>query len=93
MPDIEKLFKDLTEVTIEKKQIVEKEQELKSELIKIMEADKINLLENARIKINYVKSFNRCTVNSELLKRDYPEVAKICMKTTFIDPFLKVKVI
>jgi hypothetical protein len=91
--DIDKLISEITDISVEKQRIAEKELELKLQLIRIMEADKIDILENARIKINYVKSFNRCTVNSELLKRDYPEVAKICMKTTVIDPFLKVKVI
>ena len=93
MSDIETLMKELTSVSLEKKKIIDRETEIKTQLFQVMKEQKVSKLETSRIVVNYIESFNRNTVDSEKLKKEFPDVAAKCMKSTPIDAYVKVRVI
>lgn len=92
MNDIESLMTELAQVSEEKQRILEQETDIKAHLLQLMGQDNIKKLENARITVNYVDAFTRYSVDSERLKRDFPDAAKQCMKSSVVNPFIKVKV-
>ena len=91
--DIETLMKELTNVSLEKQEILEREAEIKSQLFQAMKKQKVSKLETSRIVVNYVDAFIRNAVDSEKLKREFPDAAAKCMKSTPIDAYVKVRVI
>lgn len=93
MSDIETLMKELTSVSLEKQKILDRETEIKTLLFQVMKEQKVSKLETSRIVVNYIESFNRNTVDSEKLKKEFPDVAAKCMKSTPIDAYVKVRVI
>lgn len=93
MSDIETLMKELTSVSLEKQKIIDRETEIKTQLFQVMKEQKVSKLETSRIVVNYIESFNRNTVDSEKLKKEFPDVAAKCMKSTPIDAYVKVRVI
>ena len=93
MSDIETLMKELTSVSLEKQKILDRETEIKTQLFQAMKEQKVSKLETSRIVVNYIEAFNRNAVDSEKLKKEFPDVAAKCMKSTPIDAFLKVWVI
>ncbi len=93
MSDIETLMKELTSVSLEKQKILDRETEIKTQLFQVMKEQKVSKLETSRIVVNYIESFNRNTVDSEKLKKEFPDVAAKCMKSTPIDAYVKVRVI
>lgn len=92
MNDIESLMTELAQVSEEKQRILEQESDIKSQLLRLMGQDNIKKLETARITVNYVDAFTRYSVDSDKLKRDFPDAAKQCMKSSVVNPFIKVRV-
>lgn len=93
MSDIETLMKELTSVSLEKQKILDRETEIKTQLFQVMKEQKVSKLETSRIVVNYVDAFIRNTIDSEKLKREFPDAAAKCMKSTPIDAYVKVRVI
>ncbi len=93
MSDIETLMKELTSVALEKQKLIDRETEIKTQLFQVMKEQKVSKLETSRIVVNYVDAFIRNTVDSGKLKREFPDAAAKCMKSTPIDAYVKVRVI
>ncbi len=92
MNEIERIMTELTKVSQEKQNLIEKETVLKSQLLGLMQNQKINKLENVVIRVNLMNGFIRSSVDSKKLCRLYPDAAKVCMKNTTVAPFVKVTV-
>ena len=92
MEQIKKIMDELSEVEKEKQRIQAQEKELKNQLVDLMQNLKISTLENVFIKVNLIGRFTRKTVDSDKLRKQFPEVAKTCTKSTVIEPFVKVTV-
>lgn len=92
MEQIKKIMDELSDVEKEKQRIQVQEKELKNQLVDLMQNLKISKLENVFIKVNLIGRFTRKTVDSEKLRKQFPEVAKACTKSTVIEPFVKVTV-
>ena len=83
---------ELSDVEKEKQRIQAQEKELKNQLIDLMQNLKISTLENVFIKVNLIDRFTRKTVDSDKLRKQFPEAATACTKSTVIEPFVKVTV-
>ncbi len=92
MSDIETLMKELTSVSLEKQRIIDRETEIKTQLFQVMQEQKVTKLETSRIVVNYIQSFVKKTIDSELLRKKYPDIADKCTKSTPVDDFLRVRV-
>ncbi len=93
MTDINKLMESLTMITEEKQQILNRETEIKDQLLEAMKKQKISTLENSLIKVKCVPSFFRNRVDTELLKKQFPDAAARCMKSTLVKSFVRVTVL
>ena len=76
----------------EKQRIQAQEKELKNQLADLMQNLKISTLENVFIKVNLIGRFTRKTVDSDKLRKQFPEAAKVCTKSTVSEPYVKVTV-
>ncbi len=92
MSDIETLMKELTSVSLEKQKIIDRETEIKTQLFQAMKEQKVSKLETSRIAVNYIQSFVKKTIDSELLRKKYPDIAAKCTKSTPVDDFIRVRV-
>lgn len=90
--EIETIMQELADVEEEKQKIIDRENAIKSQLVELMGKENIKKFENARIVVNYVKTFTRYSVDADLLKKKYPDVAAKCMKSSVVNPFVKVRV-
>lgn len=79
--EIETIMQELADVEEEKQKIIDRENAIKSQLVELMGKENIKKFENARIVVNYVKTFTRYSVDADLLKKKYPDVAAKCMKS------------
>lgn len=93
-PDkIEAVMHDLAETLQEKQRIVEQENHLRSELLTLMQDEKIEKLENGSIRVHYMKGFERATVDGNKLKHECPEIFRMYSKKSSVAPFVKVQVL
>lgn len=93
MTDINKLMESLTLVSEEKQQILNREIEIKDQLLEAMKQQKISALENSRIKVKCVPSSSRNRVDTDLLKKQFSDAAARCMKSTLVKSFVRVTVL
>lgn len=91
--DSASLVKSLLEVEQEKHRIMERETELKNRLQKYMEENKIDKLEDASIRVNYIDSFQKKLVDAKRLREFFPEAYRECIKLTDVKPFVKLQVL
>jgi regulator of replication initiation timing len=89
---IEQIMNQLLKVEQDKQQILEQETELKNRLLRVMQSNRIERLENANMKVNFIKGFNRVTVDSRLLQEKYPDAYRQCARRSAVSPFVKVQV-
>lgn len=92
MSDIETLMKELTSVSLEKQKILDRETEIKTQLFQAMKEQKVSKLETSRIMVNYIQSFVKKTIDAELLRKEHPDIAAKCTKSTPTGDFLRVRV-
>ncbi|MFA9379128.1 MAG: hypothetical protein ACERKZ_20635 [Lachnotalea sp.] len=92
MSNIDVLVKDIIDVITQKKQLEEKEKDLRLQIIQVMESQKIKTLENVVVKISYVEQFNKKLIDRDKLRKLYPDAEKQCMKEVPIEAYVKVKV-
>lgn len=93
-PDkIEAVMHDLAETLQEKQRITEQENHLRSELLILMQDEKIEKLENGSIRVRYMKGFERATVDANKLKQECPEIFRRYSKKSSVAPFVKVQVL
>lgn len=87
VPDTIRKITDLIKL---KKQLDDQEKELKSTLVKAMEAYGIKAFENDLIKMTYVAPTTRSTIDSTRLKKDHPDIAEQYSKTSNVSASVRV---
>lgn len=68
------------------------EQEFKDKLLAEMEKHDIYKFEVANMQITRVPSTNRLTIDSTKLKKEYPEIAEKCTKSTTVKGYVKITI-
>ena len=82
----------LTELNADVKRAEERKAAILAELQAAMEDAGVTKYESAALAITYVAESTRETVDSAKLKREYPDVAAACKKTSTTKAYVKVKV-
>ena len=86
------VIKRISNITSQKKQLEEAEKEMKEQLQKAMEQYGIKSFDNDVIKVTYVDASTRNSVDSAKLKKNYPDIAAECSKTSNVKAYVKVEV-
>ena len=73
-----------------KKQMDEQEKQLKEQLVKAMEYYGIKAFENEMIKLTYVASTTRSTIDSTRLKKDHPDIVAEYSKVSDVSASVRV---
>lgn len=89
---LKNLLNLLFDVEQRKQQILEEEKGIKSLLVEKMQKNHIDVMENAKIKVNYVDGYVRHTVDGKKLQKLYPDVFQECSNTSEISPYIRVQV-
>ena len=89
---IKMLMNDMKELAEEKQKILDREAELKTQFLEIMQNQNINVFENVHIRINYIAGFVRNGIDANKLRKHYPEAALACAKKSSVEPYVKVTV-
>ena len=87
--EVEKIIKYYDE---KKKEFEKEENELKNALIKAMEENGITSYENESIKLTYVSSVIRETIDTNRLKEERPELVKDYIKLSEVKPSVRIKI-
>ncbi|SDF77712.1 hypothetical protein [Sporomusa acidovorans] len=74
-----------------KKDLEEKEKDLKSQLKDAMERHSIKSFNNDVLKITYVAGTSAVSIDSKALKAKYPQIAAECSKTSTKAAYVKVE--
>lgn len=90
MNEIELLVKKIRDIMIKKQALEEQEKETRQELKQLMEKQNINLLENAKVTVNYMQPFQKHLLDKEKIKHLFPDVMKQCTKTVQVDSFIRI---
>lgn len=75
-----------------KKELEEKEKVMKEQLQKAMEEHGIKSFDNDVIKVTYMVASVRNSVDSAKLKKNYPDIAAECNKSSNVKAFVKIEV-
>lgn len=86
---IEKRIKQLEN---QLKELKDREEKIKVEIINEMSSNNVMTLENEELKISYVKPIIRSSVDASKLKSEYPEVYKDCLKLNEVKENLRIKI-
>lgn len=89
---MKQLLKLLLEVEQKKQQILEEEKCIKSLVLEKMQQNHIDVMENAKIKVNYVDGYSRRTVDGKKLQKLYPDAFQECTNISDIAPYIRVQV-
>lgn len=85
-------IKTIADIVIQKKELEDKEKSMKEQLQKSMEHYGIKSFDNDAIKVTYMAESVRNSVDSAKLKKNYPEIAAECNKTSNVKAFVKIEV-
>ncbi|MCI6998039.1 MAG: hypothetical protein MR936_14980 [Eubacterium sp.] len=86
------LLHHLFDIEERKQQVLEEEKNIKSLLLDKMQKNHIDVMENAKIKVNYIGGYSRRTVDGKKLQKLYPEIFKECTNISEISPYIRVQV-
>lgn len=75
-----------------KKDLDEREKQLKQALLEAMETYGVKSFENDQIKMTYVAPTTRSTIDSTKLKKDHPDIAEQYSKTSTVSASVRVTV-
>lgn len=89
VPDVIKM---ITDITLQKKRLDEQEKLMKKKLQEAMEQYGIKKFENDRVVFTYTGPSTRTTIDSDKLKKEHPEIAKECSKTSSVSASVRIKV-
>ena len=78
----EELMAKMAEVSRMKLEVESFEQKLKDELKKAMEEHGVKKFENEILSVTYVAPTTRKSLDSNMIKTLYPEIAESCIKTS-----------
>lgn len=88
--NIDKTVSELSEISKRITNLQDRQKVLKEVLQKEMKDQHMEKIENAAIRIQYVKGFDRNGIDQKKLTDLYPEVAAICQKRSTVNDSLKV---
>lgn len=85
-------IQQITNLIQTKKELEEQEKQLKQKLVEAMESYGVKSFENDQIKMTYVASTTRSTIDSTRLKKDHPDIAEQYSKTSSVSASVRVTV-
>ncbi len=85
-------IKVITEITVQKKKLDEQEKIMKQKLQEAMEKYGIKKFENDKVVFTYTAPTTRTTIDSDKLKKEYPDIAKECSKVSKVSASVRIKV-
>lgn len=83
-------IRDITDLIKLKKQLDDREKELKAKLAKAMETFGIKSFENDLIKMTYTAPTTRSSIDSTRLKKDHPDIAEQYAKVSAVSASVRV---
>lgn len=86
------IIKTITGIVTQKKALEDQEKTLKEKLQQAMEQHGVKSFDNDVLKITYVAESVRSSVDSAKLKKNYPDIAAECSKSSPVKAFVKVEV-
>jgi len=89
VPDV---LKAITDITVQKKKLDEQEKLMKKKLQEAMEKFGVKKFENEQVAFTYVPATTRTTIDSDKLKKEHPDIAKDCSKTSKVSASVRIKV-
>lgn len=90
---VEQFVNRLHEIHHEKSDLEREEAEIKAELLNQMQEEQVEKLENAKVRITYIDKSTRKRVDGQMLKKEFPEIYKKCVKESEIKAYLRVQVL
>ena len=85
-------IKIITQITVQKKKLDEQEKIMKKKLQEAMEKYGIKKFENDKVAFTYVPETTRTSIDSDKLKKEHPDIAKECSKTSKVSASVRIKV-
>ena len=82
----------ITEITLQKKKLDEQEKIMKKKLQEAMEKFGVKKFENDKVIFTYTAPTTRTTIDSDKLKKEHPDIAKECSKTSTVSASVRIKV-
>lgn len=90
--DAKEIISAISDLTVAKKQIEDREKEMRSKLVEAMERYDVKSFENEVVKFTYIAPTTRTTIDSAKLKKDLPDVAAKYSKTSAVSASVKITV-
>lgn len=89
---VPEVLREITRISVEKKKLDEREKRIKSQLVEAMERNNIKSFENELVKFVYVAPTVRESIDSKKLKKEFPDIARRCVKETKVSASVRVSV-
>jgi len=86
------VLQQIADLVTAKKQIEAQEKELKDKLKEAMERCSIKKFDSDILKITYIAATTATSIDSAKLKKNYPDIASECSKTSNKSAYIKVEV-
>lgn len=86
------VIKTITDIVTQKKALEDQEKLMKEKLQTAMEQFGIKSFDNEVLKVTYIAESVRNSVDSAKLKKNYPDIAAECNKSSNVKAFVKVEV-
>lgn len=86
------VIKKIADITNQKKSLEEQEKTMREQLEKVMNECNVKSFENELVKITYMPESIRNSIDSAKLKKNYPDIAAECNKSSKVKSFVKIEV-
>lgn len=86
------VIKKIADICTAKKKLEDDEKKMKEELQLAMEKYQIKSFDNDVIKVTYVAPTTRTSIDSAKLKKEYPDVAEVCTKSSEVKASVRIEV-
>lgn len=86
------IIKEIADIVTQKKVLEEQEKAMKETLKEAMEQYDVKSFDNEVIKVTYVAPTTSLSIDSAKLKKNYPDIAKECSKTSDKSAYVKITV-
>lgn len=89
---VPEVLQAITDITVQKKKLDEQEKIMKKKLLEAMELYGVKSFENDKVKFMYVAPTTRTSIDSTKLKKQHPEIAEQCSKTSNVSASVRITV-
>lgn len=86
------IIKAVADLALQKKQVEEREKEVRGQLVAAMEKFGVKSFENETVKFVYVAPTTKTTIDSAKLKKELPDVAEKYSKTSDVSASVRITV-